>query len=251
MELPSALPLSPSPQPVALLEKPIPSPLLMPAPAIPDIPGTQKGQDKECPLNTAQVVALLDNFLDTPTAPVQPTGPTLPTAPAVLSAGTAPAASTRPKLKVAKATLKLNMAKTSNSPRLRSPTIKPIVLEKHDTAGIASREIGSLSTPDISSADIKMELNSPFDFSGGPPSVFRNMIEEDSTDGPPPTKMVKHDHNGKKPQRFKADRGEEWFHQDCEVEIPFDDEGNARIAQAIKQGRSCTMPCCVMSCLAV
>merc|ERR1712165_319505 len=185
-----------SPQPVALLEKPIPSPLLMPAPAIPDIPATEKGQDKECPLNTAQVVTLVNNFLDTPTAPAQPTEPTLPTAPAVLSAATAPAA--RPKLKVAKSTLKLNMAKANNPAGLRSATIKPIVLEKHDTAGIASREIGSLSTPDISSADIKKELNSPFDFSGGPPSVFRNMIEEDSTDGPPPTKMVKHDQNGSK-----------------------------------------------------
>merc|ERR1712079_528419 len=161
-----------------------------------DIAASEKGQDKKCPLNTAQVVALVDNFLDTPTVPVQPTEPTLPTAPAVLSGGTAPAA--RPKLKVAKSTLKLNMAKANNPAGLRSATIKPIVLEKHDTAGIASREIGSLSTPDISSADIKKELNSPFDFSGGPPSVFRNMIEEDSTDDPPPTKMVKRDQNGSK-----------------------------------------------------
>merc|ERR1719336_2607590 len=185
-----------SPQPVAILEKPIPSPILMPAPAIPNIPATEKGQDKECQLNTAQVVALVDNFSDTPTAPVEPTEPTIQTATAVLSGGTAPAA--RPKLKVAKSTLKLNMAKANNSARLRSATIKPIFLEKHDTVGIASKEISSLSTPDISSADIKMELNSPFDFSGGPLSFFSNMIEEDSTDGPPPTKMVKHDQDGPK-----------------------------------------------------
>merc|ERR1712203_157809 len=150
--------------------------------------------------------------------------PTPPTAPAVLSVGTTTAVPNRPKLKVCKSTMKLNMAKaesvsnspkktflaprspgtashqlcSSNSTRKHSATIKPISLENHDTVGIASREIGSLSTPDISSEDIEMELNWPFDFSGGPPSIFRNMNEEDSIDCPPPTKMGKNDHNGSK-----------------------------------------------------